>query len=57
MRDYFYYWNTLVSEKELKKHRNIKETQELLSELDHLTLVEIRNKYFKEEEVYKNDEL
>jgi len=57
MRDYFYYWNTLVSEKELKKHRDIKETQELLSELDNLTLVEIRNKYFKEEEVYKNDEL
>lgn len=56
MRDYFYYWNTLISEKDLKKHRKIKETEELLCELDNLTLEEIRNKYYKEE-VYENDEL
>ncbi len=47
--DYCYYWNRDITREGLLNSRMDKETQELLENLDSLTLDEIREKYFRME--------
>lgn len=54
VRDYCYYWNRFVTKKELKNLRRLKETKQLLAEIDTLSLKDIREKYF-EMEVHENE--
>ncbi|MCI9182039.1 MAG: helix-turn-helix transcriptional regulator [Acholeplasmatales bacterium] len=54
IRKYCYYWNRFVTKKELKNFRKLMETKQLLSEIDALSLKEIREKYFKME-VHENE--
>ncbi len=54
IREYCYYWNRFVTKKELRNLRKTKDTKQLLSEIDSLTLKEIREKYFKME-VHENE--
>lgn len=44
--EYCYYWNRFITYDELKKIRRVKETKELLKEIDNLSIEEIREKYF-----------
>ena len=44
--DYCYFWNRFITYDELKKCRKVKETRELLREIDNLSIAEIRKKYF-----------
>ena len=54
VRDYCYYWNRFVTKKELKNLRRLKETKQLLAEIDTLSLKDIREKYF-EMEAHENE--
>ena len=47
--NYNYYWNRFVSRTELYRQRLVKETNELLKNIDHMTLEEIRKTFFKME--------
>lgn len=52
--EFYYNQNTLMTYDELKKCRKVKETKKLLTEIDNLSVAEIRDKYFKME-VYENE--
>lgn len=56
LRECFYDWNEFFTLVEMKKSRKEKETNELLENIDKMTLEEIRNIYFKPEEVDENEE-
>ena len=47
--DYCYYWNRDMTREGLMNDRMVKETEELLDNLDVLSLNEIREKYFRME--------
>lgn len=47
--NYNYYWNRCVSRAELYRQRLVKETNELLKNIDHMALEEIRKTFFKME--------
>ncbi len=47
--DYCYYWNRDMTRESLMNSRMVKETEELLDNLDVLSLNEIREKYFRME--------
>lgn len=55
LRKYFYEWNEYFTLNEMKNSRRLKETKELLNNLDKLTLTEIQERYFKPVEVNEDE--
>ena len=55
VRNYCLQWNQYLTYDEIKNHRDVKATKELLKNIDNLTLKDIREKYFIKE-VYCDEE-